>query len=206
MCVHVLVKGSGISREREAGCLKQRHWRRWPDERWTDKWRERDRERDRLRGLEEQRCCSVAPQHDILPTHTRAQTAFAKWPELKGAEVNQQGIKSSSCTKWGRLGLNTSGATREEEREAPPRRLEFWLSTSDLGSDTIPGCDVDIPYKSEDSRSELHDLDDGWEPLEPGSGTDTRGNSKCCSLCFLVLVQRPNLWMNDQKAQQIFLV
>lgn len=33
---------------------------------------DRDRERDRLRGLEEQRWCSVALGHDTLQTHTHA--------------------------------------------------------------------------------------------------------------------------------------
>lgn len=38
---------------------------------------DRDRERDRLRGLEEQRWCSVAPGHDTLPIHTHSHTRFA---------------------------------------------------------------------------------------------------------------------------------
>lgn len=36
--------------------------------------RDRDRETDRLRGLEKQRCCSVAVGHDTLPTHTLTHT------------------------------------------------------------------------------------------------------------------------------------
>lgn len=35
---------------------------------------DRDRETDRLRGLEKQRCCSVAVGHDTLPTHKHTLT------------------------------------------------------------------------------------------------------------------------------------
>lgn len=70
----MLVKDTGISREAGLMTFKGRNSR--DDDLMRDGQISgqidggRDRERDRLRGLEEQRWCSVALGHDTLQTHT----------------------------------------------------------------------------------------------------------------------------------------
>lgn len=56
-----------------------------------------DTERCWLRGLEEQRCCSVAPGHDTLQTHTCAQSELQPHKGNKTShEVQRQSSRSTT--------------------------------------------------------------------------------------------------------------
>lgn len=90
MCACVLVKGTGISRE--GGMMFEGRNSRDDDlmrdgqiSGWIDGGR--DRERDRLRGLEEQRWCSVALGHDTLQTHTHIHALYSELQPVEGRSV-----------------------------------------------------------------------------------------------------------------------
>lgn len=93
VCVCVFVWRTPVSAEREGWCLKGRNSR--GDDLMRDGQisgqidGDRDRERDRLRGLEEQRCCSVALGHDTLQTHTYT-LCIGSWRQVAVREQQQK--------------------------------------------------------------------------------------------------------------------